>query len=135
MDSLTSVISHGSITVSRDINISFEILSTCWRERKKKTITSKDTNKSSFFQSKIFTVVKPNLFELITKDWVQHANEKINYAKHMVSKSLPQRRWQGLFKYLKKGFCPESLCYEKSYMLYVVEETTFAYFSKNPFGY
>jgi len=54
------------------------------------------------FQSKIFNVVKPNLFELITKDWEQHANEKINYAKHMVSKSLPQRRWQGLFKYLKK---------------------------------
>lgn len=78
------------------------------KTKQKKNITSKDTNKSSFFQSKIFTVVKTNLFELITKDWVQHANEKINYAKHMVSKSLPQRRWQGLFKYLKKGFCAKS---------------------------
>lgn len=65
------------------------------KQTNKKKKTSKDTNKSSFFQFKIFTVVKPNLFELITKDWVQHANEKINYAKHMVSKS-PSTKMAGL---------------------------------------
>jgi len=107
MDSLTSVISHGAV-VSRGIYIPFEILSICLREEERKKTLEKtkmhpkiQTN-HILFQSKIFNVVKPNLFELITKDWEQHANEKINYAKHMVSKSLPQRRWQGLFKYLEK---------------------------------
>lgn len=136
MDSLTSVISHGVIRVSRDINISWNTIGLL---NKKKYTDSSCSNSMQrykqiifFFQSKIFTVVKPNLFELITKDWVKHANEKINYAKHMVSKSLPQQRWQGLFKYLKKIFAQSPCAMRKASCC----KKTFTYFYRtDPFGY
>lgn len=52
-------------------------------------------------------MIKLNLSVLITKDLAQHANEKINYAKHMESKratvSPSTKVYLNIFKRLSPG--------------------------------